>query len=359
LTTWRHLRATILFATALALALGLAACAGLLGLRPAETAHPFEHRAHVDKGINCVVCHAGAETAGDTGALHLPTDALCRSCHTKPHDEHPCLACHGAPYIRQEAELAKASLRFDHAKHGPKVHGDCVKCHSAVADPQAQSLIPKMAMCFTCHEHSDQWTLRDCQSCHVDLSQEDAPPQSHLVHDGDWIREHGVRAASESDLCSTCHTDRSCAKCHGVATVPALPWKMALGEVPLAGLHRAGFRSRHAEEARADPGICSTCHSENSCVSCHAASHVSPGGTTRSPHPIGWVSAGRGGGDHGGQARIDPMSCAGCHSGAGEQLCVGCHKVGGGGGNPHGPGFSSTKNKTHDMPCRLCHGVGS
>jgi len=44
------------------------------------------------------------------------------------------------------------------------------------------------------------------------------------------------------------------------------------------------------------------------------------------------------------------MSCAGCHGGAGEQLCVGCHKVGGPGGNPHGAGFASHKDKRRDVP---------
>jgi predicted CXXCH cytochrome family protein len=340
-------------------ALAVAACASILGIRPTDESHPFEHKIHVDKGINCVVCHAGIEQAGETGPLHLPPDALCRSCHQKPHDERSCRTCHGEAYIREGAQLAREHLRFDHVKHGPAVHGDCVRCHTAVAESRPDTLRPKMATCFGCHQHADQWTLRDCQGCHVDLNAEDQAPESHLVHDGDWLREHGVRAASERDVCASCHTERGCAKCHGVGTTPTLPWKLDLGEVPLAGLHRAGFRARHALEARADPGICTTCHSESSCVDCHNASHVSPGGTTRSPHPAGWLSPGRGGGEHGPQARIDPASCAGCHGGAGEQLCVGCHKVGAGGGNPHGPGFASTKNKTHDLPCRLCHGAGA
>jgi hypothetical protein len=179
-----------------------------------------------------------------------------------------------------------------------------------------------------------------------------------VMHDGDWLREHGVRAASESDLCSTCHSERSCAGCHGVGTVPALPARLAFDDTPLTGLHRAGFRSRHADEARADPGTCTTCHRPESCLDCHLASGVGSGIATRSPHPPGWISVG-GGGEHGREARIDPASCAGCHGGAGEQLCVGCHRVGGAGGNPHGPGFSSTKNPRRDRPCRLCHGGGT
>jgi predicted CXXCH cytochrome family protein len=343
---------------AMVLALALAACAGILGLRHDDPSRPFPHNAHANKGVNCVVCHAGVELAGDTGPLHLPGEAICRSCHAKPHDERPCLGCHGTAYIRDAAQLAREQLRFDHAQHAPVVHGDCVRCHSAAGEARAEALLPKMATCFGCHKHNDQWKTRDCDGCHVDLSSEDTPPTSHLIHDGDWIREHGVRAGSERDLCASCHTERSCASCHGVGTVPTLPARLSFDDVPLAGLHRAGFRARHADEARADPGLCTTCHSENSCVDCHTASHVSPEGTTRSPHPAGWIATGRGGGQHGVQARIDPSSCAGCHGGAGEQLCVGCHRVGGAGGNPHGPGFSSTKNKVHDMPCRLCHGPG-
>jgi hypothetical protein len=99
-----------------------------------------------------------------------------------------------------------------------------------------------------------------------------------------------------------------------------------------------------------------TCHSERSCLDCHAALEVAPGSAARSPHPPGWLSTSRGGGQHGPQARLDPMSCASCHGGAGEKLCVDCHRVGGPGGNPHGHGFSSTKDKLVDLPCRLCHG---
>jgi hypothetical protein len=232
------------------------------------------------------------------------------------------------------------------------VHGDCVRCHTEIAAARPPSVLPRMATCFGCHQHRDQWAMRDCDGCHVDLRDEGVVPDDHLVHDGDFVREHGVRAASARDLCASCHTERQCASCHGEGTVPVLPWKLAPGEVSLSGLHRAGFVARHADEARADPGICTTCHSEGSCVDCHSRQNVA-GTTARSPHPPGWAN-----GEHGQQARIDPISCAGCHGGAGEQLCVGCHTVGGPGGDPHGPGFTSRKDEHHDLPCRLCHGVG-
>jgi hypothetical protein len=346
---------------ALLLAIGLAACASVLGIRPTSPSHPFEHRAHVLKGISCVECHTGVQTAGDGGPLHLPTDATCVGCHQKPHDDRSCLGCHSEPYVRQAVELARTNLRFTHSQHTLAANGDCVRCHVEVTEARPDAPLPKMATCFGCHEHRDQWTLRDCDGCHVDLAgsgmAEGILPDDHVVHDGDWIREHGARAASERDLCATCHSERQCASCHGEGTVPALPARLAFDEVRLPGLHRAGFAARHADEAHADPGLCTTCHTESSCVDCHTRLAVAPGTTTRSPHPAGWLTTN--GGEHGTQARIDPVSCAGCHGGAGEQLCVGCHRVGGPGGNPHGPGFSSRKDEHHDLPCRSCHGVGS
>jgi hypothetical protein len=342
------------FSLLLVMALVLAACAGILGIRRAPS-HPFEHGVHVTKGINCLVCHGGIMSADEQPRTHFPDTADCVKCHTKPHDTRTCSGCHGEDHIRAGAEMAQRHLRFEHRVHIAATKGDCVHCHVDVGLEKPEALRPKMATCFGCHQHENQWAVRDCDGCHVDLRGENTLPASHLIHEGDWLREHGVRAASARDLCAACHTERSCASCHGV-NVPALPARLAFDEVRLSGLHRAGFRSRHADEARAQGGLCISCHSERSCNDCHTASRVAPGTAGRSPHPPGWLTTGRGGGQHGMQARIDPVSCASCHGGAGEQLCVGCHRVGGAGGNPHGPGFSSAKDKVRDLPCRLCHG---
>lgn len=341
----------------LSLSIGLAACAGVLGLRRGPPSHPFEHRAHAIKGISCVQCHQGIASASPGGPVHLPTTTDCVRCHSRPHDARPCLECHGEPYVRDAIDLARTRLRFEHRRHMAATEGDCVRCHQeVVAESRPDGVLPKMATCFGCHQHRDQWALSDCDGCHVDLRGEGEPPDDHLVHDGDWIREHGTRAASDRDLCSSCHSERQCGSCHGEGTVPALPARLAFDEVSLAGLHRAGFIARHPEEARADPGICTTCHSESSCIDCHSRSGVAPGSTTLSPHPLGWLTTN--GGEHGLRARLEPASCAGCHGGSGEQLCVGCHQVGGPGGNPHGAGFSSRKDEHHDQPCIECHGVG-
>jgi hypothetical protein len=350
-------------ALALIAAAGLVACAGVLGLR--KSGPPaFPHRAHVLAGVACVSCHAGVERAGDDGPLHLPEEATCRGCHKKPHDDGACLGCHTGRYTAGEVAESRAHLRFEHRRHAGASQGKCMQCHVAVQESDSR-LRPSMATCFRCHAHEADQTARRCDGCHVDLAEEGTPPESHLVHGDGFLAEHGTRAASAGDLCASCHVERFCAGCHGAA-VPALPSRARFDDPWQASTHRAGFRARHAEEARAEPGLCSTCHTEERCIDCHVAQGVAPAasgggnrapGLTASPHPPGWLGITPDQNEHGRAARRDPAACASCHGGAGEALCVGCHKVGGVGGNPHPPGWSTRQSRA-DLPCRLCHPVG-
>jgi hypothetical protein len=338
-------RALVLVAIIVA---ALAACAGVLGLRKSEP-QPFPHRKHVLSGVPCTRCHAGVERRNDP-ALHLPDEASCLGCHQKPHNPNPCFACHSRPTAREELIEAREHLRFDHGEHMPHARGNCMRCHVGVSEGDDR-LRPQMASCFKCHD--DLQAKRQCDACHLDLEAGTDMPASHLAHDGDWIRDHGTRAASSADLCQTCHSERSCSACHGV-TVGVLPKSRELGDPFSASIHRANFKARHSLEARADPGACQTCHSPDRCAECHVERGVAGAGRA-SPHPPGWVGVTDN--QHGREARRDPASCAGCHGGAGEQLCVECHRVGGIGGSPHPAGWSSNQPLTA-LPCRLCHPLG-
>jgi hypothetical protein len=330
----------------------LVACAGILGLtRP--VAGSFPHRKHVLAGVSCTTCHVGIEKTSE--ALHIPDDASCTTCHTKPHDTHSCTGCHIPQGALGELVEARDHLKFDHARHldGP-AKGNCMHCHVGVKDGDTH-MRPPMAVCFNCHAHDAARDARTCSTCHKDLSEEGSLPQSHLAHDGDWLREHGTRAASSGDLCQTCHKQSFCASCHGV-TVPAIPATTRFSDPMRASVHRAGFAARHNLEASAAPGACTTCHQPDRCLTCHLARGVR-GDDRKSPHPRGWVGLTSAESLHGREARRDPSACAACHGGAGEKLCVGCHAVGGVGGNPHPPGWSS-RVPISSMPCRLCHPVG-
>jgi len=323
--------------------LGLAACAGILGYKTRER-DSFPHRTHVLKGISCTRCHVGVFDAGTK--LHIPEEATCQGsgCHDKPQ-------MISAAAVTRIVE-AQQHLKFDHARHTKATNNNCMRCHAGVADSD-RAIRPAMALCFKCH--SDAERGRKCSACHVDLTEEGALPASHLAHDGDWIREHGTRAASSGDLCETCHKESFCTTCHGV-NVPALASNRRFVDPFRSTVHRGGFLSRHSLEARSAPGTCTTCHAPDSCSSCHVAKGVAenPRGN---PHPAGWVGLTSSDNRHGREARRDPASCAACHGGAGEKLCVQCHAVGGIGGNPHPPGWSSNQPLSA-LPCRMCHPLG-
>jgi hypothetical protein len=332
------------------LALGFVACAAVLGIKP-QGQKPFEHRAHVLHGVHCYECHRGVEQAGESGRMHLPETNDCVRCHEQPHNPSPCGQCHGSHRVRQQVLAAREHLKFEHPAHVDAAKGNCVRCHLEVGSNDGP-LRPTMATCFSCHQHERQWQVTDCDGCHQDLQTEHTLPESHVVHGPDWLREHGVRAASEGALCTACHTERTCSACHGV-NVPALPTRLRFDQPERADMHRAGFAQRHALEARSDPAMCVTCHTPASCRDCHTRENVSAG-SGRSPHPPGWVGLPGSPNAHGSEARLDPVACASCHSGAGEQLCVGCHSVGGPGGSPHPSGFQSSKALS-ELPCRMCH----
>ena len=335
------------------LLLGLAACAGLLGVRP-KTERVFAHRAHVIKGISCVQCHTSTAQSDETTKTELPQTSGCLGCHAQPHDPNPCGNCHGRREDREAAAEAKTHLRFSHRDHSGTTAGRCTRCHEAVGKVDGP-LRPTMATCLSCHEHRTAWNSRACTPCHVNMEAEGTRPASHVVHGADFMARHGMAATSSRDLCSSCHAESECASCHG-ANVPALPSTLHFEDVRRPDMHALGFLARHSIEAKLDPATCTTCHRDESyCRDCHQQRGLLSASTTHaSPHPAGWVGTSGGGSPHGSAARMNPVSCASCHGGSGESLCVGCHRVGGPGGNPHPPGFHSNK-PMQELPCRMCH----
>ena len=331
----------------------LVACASILGIR-SPNAVPFPHRAHVLKGIACVQCHAAAAASVQTTPADFPAPASCVTCHTQPHDTHNCADCHGRQQDRDGAVQAKLHLRFSHRDHAATTPGRCTRCHNSVLAGDGP-LRPTMATCLSCHEHRTAWATRSCSPCHLRMEAEGTRPESHIVHGRDFMKRHGMAAASSRDLCSSCHTESECAQCHGV-NVPALPSVWHFDDPRRPDMHAAGFFARHSLEARQDPALCATCHQDQSnCRRCHDKQHLLEVSPTRgSPHPPDWVGTRGTPNLHGREARQNPLSCASCHGGAGEALCVGCHRVGGPGGNPHPQGFHSQK-PLHELPCRMCH----
>lgn len=317
----------------------------------------FPHKVHLtglDCGapgkpacLSCNSCHAPSQRDREH---KLPQQAVCESCHKT--DTPRLLPILSAPPPRPYGEIT-----INHDKHLAMdgINGQCVKCHGGVVKPGNETL-PPMSQCFTCHEHQAEWDRGQCNTCHAQQDLSRTLPQTFMRHDAAFARHHGAQAALELQLCKSCHSESQCQSCHDLSqamTVEARrPERLESQQV-----HRADFMVRHALEAASQPARCLSCHTPQTCDSCHMARGVSAGvASARNPHPPEWVGSNTSSSNfHGAAARRDIAACAACHDQGPATNCVRCHKVGAYGGSPHPPGFKSSQSKSAEM-CRYCHG---
>lgn len=297
--------------------------------------------------LSCVSCH---DVATHDSGQRIPQIAVCKRCHGDAHQVKAVLAV--AP-VRPNGEIT-----IDHDKHlaMPAIRGQCVPCHAGVVDAKRPSL-PPMSQCFNCHEHEQQWAQAQCTPCHEPEALRRTMPSTFLKHDTGFLRHHGSVMAErqQAQLCQSCHTQAQCQACHDVTqdlTVEKRrPEKIESGQV-----HRGDFMVRHAIEARSQPARCLSCHTVQTCDSCHVARGVSANvANPLNPHPPEWVGSNSSSSNfHGTAARRDIVACAGCHEAGPATNCIRCHKVGAYGGNPHPRGWKSARGVESEM-CRYCH----
>lgn len=164
--------------------------------------------------------------------------------------------------------------------------------------------------------------------------------QAPASHAGDWYTSHGTAMdVGGGASCASCHSETWCTDCHG-------------GGSAAATIHPAGFAAMHAFEALGSTAACSSCHvQELFCSSCHLQTRWSPEAGLRPStgvvvHPPGWVES-----EHANAAQRDLTQCASCHS---DESCASCHTF----VNPHGPGMLSDCARMLDAAaptCVTCH----
>ena len=174
-------------------------------------------------------------------------------------------------------------------------------------------------------------------TCHVDAPEQSAiqalepDPRSRAIvvrlrspathRDPSFLQRHGAMVRANPQQCSTCHTQESCLACHAqsqrvaVALHPAGPGRAA-GAQPLRGpppSHRESFVSRHASVAAATPATCAGCHVRTDCLECHRPNAAAAPGY----HPAGFVTR------HPAAAYARETRCADCHNVG--SFCQSCH----------------------------------
>ena len=300
----------------------------------------FAHGKHLAFGVGieagCVQCHAGqAPGPVPKGQAHK----LCSTCHNaqgvaaqKPISN--CTTCH-AQSSQPKPTTPPDAYRlagFDHKAHhaaSQKTAG-CTSCHDKLV---GSSDVPRSSMlgCQTkCHDGGKAFSAvgTKCTQCHKGS-------EPAIATRADMPFVHAAHAARNVKIAD-------CAMCHGIEADGKLTPPLAKKDhMPCAasGCHQAEFASRATK-------ICGVCHDAVAPwqkASSRAKPPLQPEWYESIDHAAHLAKLGNGN-----------AACASCHGGAGEQLCVSCHAVGGVGGNPHPPGWSSNQPLSA-RPCRLCH----
>ena len=376
----------------LATAIGLAAIWAVIA--GAQQPAAFDHAKHARLFPACTSCHVGAASAGRSV---WPDAATCATCHD------------GVIQRRvawQVPESLRTNLRFDHLTHqrattvrqvaGGKPAPTCMDCHSVSGTKWMTVQPPVVARCFACHGlASAHFAAPDtaCATCHLPLAQAtrltradvaaiDTPP-SHRVPAFRIASGHGAQAKAPGGgvaaSCATCHARDFCLTCH--VDAPEQPTVLALAQderataihVLLAAppSHAApDFLERHGGRVRAEQRQCATCHTQESCLACHAGTpRVAAALFTRSPERgVGAVIIRRPPLSHGARfteqhaelASARAATCAGCHVRAD---CLACHRpTAASGPGYHPAGFLArhpVAAYARETSCNDCHNNGS
>lgn len=302
----------------------------------------------------CAACHAIEEARA--GKPVSPPSA-CQDCHA------------GFDWTVQRAPRASrfppANLHFSHARHLGR-GAQCRDCHGDLSrvDLATRADLPRMATCLGCHDGARAPST--CATCHPTSQRargarlETEYPSGKLVpgpgdpfgldHGPRWERSHALAAAGQRARCLACHAEPSCNRCHDALVRPQ-------------AVHPGDFLSTHMVPARQQAERCDACHRRQSfCVACHERTGV---GRNADPafqdpsarvHPPGWLTPGTG--HHAVQAARNMGSCVSCHR---EEQCLGCHAATSGGVRPHPPGFASgcrSLLRRNERACARCHALG-
>jgi predicted CXXCH cytochrome family protein len=270
--------------------------------KPARPATIFPHEKHAGLFPSCVPCHEGAAT-GNEATLVSATADLCARCH----DGARLPAVDWRPPERYAPNLV-----FDHATHVGEREIECRFCHEpgAVArnaatavsdfgplgDPRRADRMsaksrPGPEACLPCHGLAEHFAANaDCATCHRPVTEAPAltalqvaafpVPDNHASPT--WPSEHGALAEADLARCATCHTRETCETCHFNAE--SIGPIQQLGRDPRGALLAADIAAHWPRPADHDDA--------------------------------GWDI------EHGIQAAASIENCANCHA---QSSCVGCH----------------------------------
>jgi hypothetical protein len=334
----------------LGVALGVAVAGTVMVGLASRNNQGFPHEDHARLFPLCISCHEGVPT-GDLTEFY-PDPELCARCHDGIREE---------PVEWTGPTRHITNLDFSHPEHQTAADRpvECTECHTVGGDRREPVHLALATRCFDCHDaHPAEEHFLDavCTNCHVPLAEtrfsrarvaELPEPVTH--QDPRFLAElHGELVQQDPTRCSTCHTRELCTTCHVDAQQVA-----SIGEIPRAGeaLELPAFVARYpVPESHLHPrwetihgriasaAECSTCHTRESCQTCHdepgtratrlagelpsrrqvEAPGVVLAGRAPASHASPWFAT-----RHGEVASTRRETCATCH--ARTTFCGACH----------------------------------
>jgi hypothetical protein len=130
----------------------------------------FNHRLHLQNGMQCTSCHAGVTEGPDAG---IPSVTFCMACHQEVATNNPEIKKLTA-YAAKEQDVpwkpvywfySSEHVRFWHAPH-IRAGVDCQQCHGDMTQQTVavRSKNLNMNFCISCHRAKG--ASADCTTCH-------------------------------------------------------------------------------------------------------------------------------------------------------------------------------------------------
>lgn len=257
--------------------------ASLRAPRPQLT---FNHQLHAKLGSACEDCHGDMTKVRLATTLQLPREADCLACHDGFQATERCGACHpteasGRLATRAQDDRVLPAL----IPTGPSGWGAAhdlmfVEDHAGIAKANPQ-------LCASCHGETF------CLDCHA------GPLRPLRIHAGDYVTTHALDARARTQDCQSCHrTQTFCLGCHermgfGERDGGAFGVGGGLRFHPEGWSGPPGMAQGHAHAAQRNIAACASCHTEDSCLACHATTGVVSAGLNVSPHGPGFAQSPR------------------------------------------------------------------
>src|ERR1700676_1130084 len=130
----------------------------------------FNHRVHLQNGMQCTSCHAGVTEGPDAG---IPSVTFFMACHQAIAPDNPEIKKVTA-YAAKEQDIpwkpvfwfySSEHVRFQHAPH-IRAGVDCQECHGDVTQQTVAVKSKKLNMNFCISCHRAKGASADCTTCH-------------------------------------------------------------------------------------------------------------------------------------------------------------------------------------------------